>query len=73
MSKKTILIYSDCSFFAGCENMISNFLNSDNFYSRYKVLFAYRKSTEYEAGLYSRVYSNKFVAIPMDLPKENLP
>lgn len=72
MNKKTILIYSDCSFFAGCENMISNFLNSDEFYRKYKILFAYRKSIAYERGLYSRVHNDGFISIPIDLPKENL-
>ena len=52
---KKILFYSDCSFFAGCENMIANFLNSKKIIENYEIKFAYRWSKDYEEGLKKRV------------------
>lgn len=53
--KTRILYYSDCPFFAGCENMLANFLNSDAMRDEYEILFVYRKSNAYEEGLKRRV------------------
>lgn len=56
MKKKVRLHYhSDCDFFAGCENMIANFLNSNEIHQSFDVSFSYRKSDRYEAGLNKRV------------------
>lgn len=53
--KHSILYYSDCRFFAGCENMIANFLNDQTIQNDFSVSFAYSYSEEYEHGLNSRV------------------
>ncbi len=54
---KKILFYSDCRFFAGCENMIANLLNSRDLNENYEVKFGYRWSKEYEEGLNKRLNS----------------
>jgi len=53
--KPSILFYSDCLFFAGCENMLANFFNSKEFLESYNVSFIYRYTAEYENGLNKRV------------------
>lgn len=50
--------HTDCDFFAGCENMIANFLNDERIHSKFEVSFSYRKSERYEAGLQKRVSAN---------------
>lgn len=56
MSGRAKLHYhTDCDFFAGCENMVANFLNDQRVYERYEVSFSYRKSERYELGLKNRV------------------
>lgn len=58
LKSKVIHFYSDCPFFAGCENMLANFLNSEDLHSRYSVFFSYRYSREYENGLKKRIRKN---------------
>jgi len=55
--KPSILFYSDCLFFAGCENMLANFFNSKDFLESYNVSFIYRYTPEYENGLNKRVFT----------------
>ncbi len=64
--KKRIMFYSDCAFFAGCENMLANFFQNEEFMERYNVSFYYRHSREYEAGFRQRVTSD-FRAVPVKL------
>ena len=40
--RKNILFYSDCPFFAGCENMLVNFFQDEEFTTGYNVSFFYR-------------------------------
>lgn len=47
--------HSDCAFFAGCENMLANFLQDERLRSAYGVTFTWRRSPEYEEGLRRRV------------------
>jgi glycosyltransferase involved in cell wall biosynthesis len=47
--------HTDCDFFAGCENMIANFLNDERTHRNFKVSFSYRKSERYETGFKNRV------------------
>ncbi|CBW25289.1 putative glycosyl transferase [Halobacteriovorax marinus SJ] len=56
--KSNLHYHSDCPFFGGCENMIANFLNSDQIHDQFSVSFTYRKSARYEAGLRQRVEKN---------------
>jgi len=68
--KKTILFYSDCRFFAGCENMIANFLNSQILNDEFSVAFAYRYTELYTQGLNSRVLDSKYKRFPLRLMKQ---
>lgn len=65
--KKKIVFYSDCAFFAGCENMLVNFFQNTEFTERYDVAFFYRYSREYEAGYRQRV-GGKIRSVPVRLP-----
>ena len=47
--------YSECAFFAGCENMLANFFNSEVFRQTHNVSFSYAHSELYEQGLKRRV------------------
>lgn len=66
MAKK-IHYHSDCAFFAGCENMLVNFLSSPKLRRQFEVSFSYRDSNLYTAGLNQRVQVN-FPIFPMRFP-----
>ena len=66
-SRLRVLLYSDCSFFAGCENMPANLLNSPELAREFEILFAYRDSAEYSAGLATRVAPGART-IPLNIP-----
>lgn len=73
MYNKEVLVYfSDCPFFAGCENMIPNFLNSKEINSFYNVYFFYRKSEAYSAELEHRLSYPNVNCIPLNLPNYNI-
>jgi len=55
MPMTKVLLYSDCDFFAGCENMMAILMNSDQFFKKYSPTFCYRKSIAYEMGLNKRI------------------
>jgi glycosyltransferase involved in cell wall biosynthesis len=65
--RKNILFYSDCPFFAGCENMLVNFFQDEEFMGRFNVSFYYRYSGPYEAGFRQRV-TRGFRTMPVKLP-----
>ena len=53
---KKIVFYSDCDFFAGCENMIAFFLNNNKAnFPKYEFELIYKKSHHYKLGLDMRV------------------
>lgn len=54
-----VILYSDCGFFAGCENMMMALMNSDDFCNKHSPTFYYRKSRSYEHGL------NKMIDYPI--------
>jgi len=68
--KPSILYYSDCPFFAGCENMIANFLNEDYIKENFYVSFAFNYSDKYKKGLDSRVRNKDFKEYPLRLMKQ---
>lgn len=68
--KPSILYYSDCSFFAGCENMIANFLNDEEIINDFSVSFAYNYSEKYEQGLNARVPNVNYQKYPLGLMKQ---
>jgi len=51
----TILFYSDCPFFAGCEFMLANFFNSSSFRKDNRISFTFRENPAYEQGFRERV------------------
>jgi len=65
--KPNILYYSDYRVFAGCENMISNFLNDKGLQNYFSLTFAYNFSDKYEQGLNSRVLNNGYQKIPLTI------
>lgn len=50
--------HSDCPFFAGCENMLINFFNSERLKKNYEISFSYRQSVRYTQGFRQRVAGN---------------
>lgn len=50
-----IAFYTDCSYFAGCENMLATLLGAPQLLSEYEVSFAYRFSAAYRDGLERRL------------------
>jgi glycosyltransferase involved in cell wall biosynthesis len=47
--------HSDCSTFAGCENMLANFFQDDRLLAEFDVSFSYRQSAAYDEGFRRRV------------------
>lgn len=70
--KPNIFFYSDCPFFAGCENMIANMLNSNLLQAEFSLSFAYNSSPEYEEGLNFRVNNTIYNKYPIRLKKQKL-
>ena len=60
---KKILYYSDCSFFAGCENMLVNFFGSKELSSEYELTFLYRYSKRYEEGAKKRMDMSRSIPV----------
>jgi len=58
--------HSDCPFFAGCENMLVNFFNSDDIREAYHISFSYRQSVQYTTGFKQRVKCD-FPIYPMSI------
>ena len=65
---KKILYYSDCPFFAGCENMLVNFFGSEELSSEFELTFLYRYSERYEEGAKKRMDMSR--SIPVNLVVE---
>jgi glycosyltransferase involved in cell wall biosynthesis len=55
-----LLIYSDCPIYGGCENLITNLLNSFELNNSYNIVFVYR---------YSKIYDNEFKRLNNKLGK----
>ena len=71
-SKEVLVYFSDCPFFAGCENMIPNFLNSKEINNSYEVYFLYRKSDAYSIELKNRLLNSNLNCIALNLPNYNI-
>lgn len=54
-NKPRLLLYSDCPFFAGCENMVAGLLNSPELRRDFETLLVYRGSRRYEEGAAARL------------------
>lgn len=59
--------YTDCPFFAGCEGMLANFFNDNDFAQAHKIHLYYRHSAQYKEGLDKRI-ENLFRATPIHFP-----
>lgn len=59
--------HSDCEFFAGCENMLANFLNSEMLTNKFITSFSYRYSVRYSQGMHRRIIFNNFSEYPLNL------
>lgn len=59
--------YTECPFFAGCENMLANFFNSEEFRRTHNVSFSYAHSELYEQGLKRRVMKGVMI-YPFNFP-----
>jgi glycosyltransferase involved in cell wall biosynthesis len=59
--------HSECPFFAGCENMLVNFFNSDGFRQTHHVTFSYVQSALYTKGFQQRVYKD-LSSYPINFP-----
>lgn len=64
--KIKILFYSDCPFFAGCENMLVSIFNNPNIHKEFDIVFAYRYSKKYAEIFHSRL-KIKINEIPLKL------
>lgn len=71
--KRRILFYSDCSFFAGCENMLSLFSNSEELRSKYDVFIAFRQSDLYKQGLDNKTSFSRNEKIPCTIYRGIIP
>lgn len=58
MAIHKIHYHSECPFFAGCENMLANFFNSESFRQNHNISFSYVHSALYAKGLKARVHKN---------------
>ena len=63
----TIYYFSDCHFFAGCENMIANFLNDELLNNKFNLRLVYRNTKTYQNGLTKRLNPNFEYTIPVTL------
>ena len=52
---KKIHFHSDCSFFAGCENMLAVLFNSERLHKEYQVSFSFAHSALYVQGFEQQV------------------
>jgi L-malate glycosyltransferase len=64
MYKWKIHYHSDCSFFAGCENMLINIWGSAEVRKQYDISFSYRANDRYIQGLKQRMNCN-FPTFPL--------
>lgn len=71
---KKILYYSDCPFFAGCENMLVNFFESEELAKEFDLKFIYHYSERYEEGARKRMDMSRSTPITLvpDSPKQSL-
>jgi len=67
LRKASILFYSDCPFFGGCENMLAYLLDDPLVRQNFTVTFVYRYSKTYQEGLHARIKLN-IDARPLRLP-----
>ncbi len=59
--------HSECPFFAGCENMLANFFNSEEFRQIHAVSFSYVNNERYTQGLQQRV-KKELPIYPVNFP-----
>ncbi len=65
--KKKVLLYTDCPFLAGCENMPISLINSAAVHKKFEIYFVYRDSIRYTAALRRRLQI-PIKEVPIRLP-----
>ena len=65
MSKPTLLLYSECPFFGGCENLLSLLTHSVRLRAEFNVVFAYGYNREYELVARTRIPFDVIHTIPV--------
>lgn len=68
--KRRIHFHSDCPYFAGCENMLVNFFQSEELTGQFEISFSYRYTELYQKGFESRV-DRPLRTQPLRLPDVN--
>ena len=71
MAKKKIHFYTDCPFFAGCENMLTNFWSSSIIREQFEISASYRDSIPYTEALNQRAVID-FPIYPLKFPDLSL-
>ena len=71
MAKKKIHFYTDCPFFAGCENMLANFWSSSIIREQFEISASYRDSIPYTESLNQRAVID-FPIYPLKFPDLSL-
>lgn len=56
---KSIVYFTDCTFFGGCENMLINFLSSENLNKSYDIKLFFNYSKAYDLELKKRIKDTK--------------
>jgi len=65
---KNVLIYTDCHYFGGCENVIPVLLKHEELNSQFNISFSYRFSRNYEEGLGKKLQVDEYNIYPIKLP-----
>jgi len=64
---KKVLIYTDCFYFSGCENMLPVLLKHQNLNDHFDISLSYRHSTKYESGLRGKLDFRQHKIFPLKL------
>jgi glycosyltransferase involved in cell wall biosynthesis len=67
VTKPLIHFHTDCDFFAGCEFMVANIVNDQEFNSRFDYRLSFRSSQDYLLGLNAKIPPSSKL-IPLKLP-----
>jgi L-malate glycosyltransferase len=69
---KTVLIYSECPFFGGSENVITVLLKDSELNKNFRIVFYYKHSNKYVEGLLNKIDVKQFEISSIRYNHENL-
>ena len=69
---KTVLIYSECPFFGGSENVIPVLLKDSELNKNFRIVFYYKYSKKYVEGLQYKIDVKQFEISSIQYNHENL-